>query len=75
LQTVYLDYNCFQRPFDNPLDTRIQIEALACLEIIRRADEGQVELVWSFMHADESWLCPFPERRAEMLRLSGVCRK
>jgi hypothetical protein len=75
VQTVYLDYNCFQRPFDNPLDTRIQIEALSCLEIIRRADEGRVVLVWSFMHDDESRLCPYPERRAEMLRLSGVCRK
>lgn len=75
MQLVYLDYNCFQRPFDNPLDTRIQIEALACLEIIRRADEGEIELVWSFMHDDESRLCPFPDRQTEMFRLAGVCRK
>jgi predicted nucleic acid-binding protein len=75
MQTVYLDYNCFQRPFDNPMDIRIQIEALACLEIIRRADQAEVELVWSFMHEDESRLCPFPDRRAEMFLLSRVCRK
>ncbi len=75
MQLVYLDYNCFQRPFDNPLDTRIRIEALACLEIIRRADEGEIELVWSFMHEDESRLCPFPDRQIEMFRLAGLCRK
>lgn len=75
MQLIYLDYNCFQRPFDNPLDTRIQIEALACMEIIRQADEGEIDLVWSFMHEDESRLCPFPERRAEMLCLAAVCRK
>lgn len=75
MATVYLDYNCFQRPFDDPLDARIQIEAIACLEIIRRADEGEIELVWSFMHEDESRLCPFPDRQTEMVRLAGVCRK
>ena len=75
MQTVYLDYNCFQRPFDNPLDIRIQIEALACMEIIHRAEEGQIDLVWSFMHDDESRQCPFPERRAEMQQLSTLCRK
>jgi predicted nucleic acid-binding protein len=75
VHTIYLDYNCFQRPFDNPLDTRIQIEGLACLEVIRRADEGEIVLVWSFMHDDESRLCPILERRAELLRLSGICRK
>jgi hypothetical protein len=71
VQTIYLDYNCFQRPFDNPLETRIQIEALACLEVIRLADEGEVELVWSFMHEDESRLCPYPDRRTEMLLRPG----
>lgn len=75
VQVVYLDYNCFQRPFDNPLDTRIQIEALACLEVIRWADESKIELVWSFMHEDESLLCPYPDRRTEMLLLAGVCRR
>ncbi len=75
MQIIYLDYNCFQRPFDDPLNTRIQTEALACVEIIRRTDEAEVELVWSFVHEDESQLCPFPERRGDMLLLARICRR
>jgi len=70
---LYLDYNCFQRPFDKPLDARIQLEALACLEVFRRADEGMVNLVWSFIHQDEATLCPFPERKVATLRLAEIC--
>lgn len=74
MQIVYLDYNCFQRPFDNPLDTRIQIEALVCVEILRRTEAGEIELVWSFMHDDEARVCPFPERKAETIRLAELCK-
>ena len=73
MDLLYLDYNCFQRPFDQPLDARIQLEALACLEVFRRADEGTVKLVWSFIHQDEATLCPFLERKAETLRLAAIC--
>jgi predicted nucleic acid-binding protein len=72
---IYLDYNCFQRPFDNLSDTRIRIEALACQEIFARAEAQTVELVWSFVHVDETVLCPFPDRQAEAFRLSSLCRK
>jgi predicted nucleic acid-binding protein len=75
MDRVYLDYNCFQRPFDDPSNTRIQIEALACIEIIRLADEREVELVWSFMHDDEARRCPFPDRRLATFRLAKVCAK
>lgn len=30
MEIVYLDYNGFQRGFDDPSQTRIQMEALAC---------------------------------------------
>jgi hypothetical protein len=30
---LYLDYNCFQRGFDDITQTRIKIEAIACQEI------------------------------------------
>ncbi len=30
MDLIYIDYNCFQRGFDDPLQTRIQMEALAC---------------------------------------------
>jgi hypothetical protein len=34
MHLLYLDYNCFQRGFDDPGQVRIQIEALACQEIM-----------------------------------------
>lgn len=71
---IYLDYNCFQRGFDDPRQIKIQIEALACQEIFVRAEEGQIQLVWSFMHEDETILCPFPERKYEVLRLAALCK-
>ena len=72
---LYLDYNCFQRPFDNPLNTRIQIEALACQEIFAMTEMESVALVWSFVHHDETLLCPFPDRLLEAFRLSALCVK
>jgi predicted nucleic acid-binding protein len=71
---IYLDYNGFQRGFDDPNQVRIQIEALACQDIFNRAERGEVEMVWSFMHQDESLLCPFPDRQLEAFRLATLCR-
>jgi len=73
MDLIYLDYNCFQRGFDDPRQIRIQMEALACQEIFVRAEEGKVRLVWSFMHEDETVLCPFPERKYEVFRLAALC--
>jgi predicted nucleic acid-binding protein len=73
MDLIYLDYNCFQRSFDDPGQVRIQIEALACREIFARAEKGEVQLVWSFMHEDETILCPFLERKHEAFRLSTLC--
>ncbi len=69
-----LDYNCFQRGFDDPLQIRIQLEALACQEIFTKAEMGDLLLFWSFMHEDETILCPFPERKYEALRLADLCK-
>ncbi|HLG30992.1 MAG TPA: hypothetical protein VI387_12350 [Candidatus Brocadiales bacterium] len=71
---IYLDYNCFQRGFDDPRQIKIQIEALACQEIFIKAEEGKIRLVWSFMHEDENILCPFPERKYEVSRLATLCK-
>ena len=71
---LYLDYNCFQRGFDDPRQVRIQMEALACQEIFTHAETGQVQLIWSFMHEDETRFCPFPERKYAVLRLAVLCQ-
>lgn len=71
---VYLDYNCFQRGFDDPVQVRIQMEALACQEVFARAARTEITLAWSFMHEDETILCPFPARRQEAFRLATLCK-
>ena len=74
LALIYLDYNCFQRGFDDPRQVQIQMEALACQAIFSMAEQGQLLLVWSFMHQDETLVCPFPTRQQEALRLAGLCK-
>lgn len=44
---IYLDYNCFQRGFDDLTQTRIKIEAIACQEIFTQAERDKVTLIWS----------------------------
>ncbi len=73
MDLIYLDYNCFQRGFDDPRQIKIQLEALACEEIFAKAERKEVRLVWSFMHEDENILCPFMERKLVAYRLSVLC--
>jgi predicted nucleic acid-binding protein len=75
MDIIYLDYNCFQRGFDDPSQIKIQMEALACQEVFNRAERREIRLVWSFMHQDETLLCPFPERKIEVLRLASLCQE
>jgi len=70
---IYLDYDCFQRGFDNPRQIKIQLEALACEEIFAKAERKEVKLVWSFMHEDENILCPFIDRRIEVSKIALLC--
>lgn len=74
MDLVYLDYNCFQRRFDDPRQIRIQMEALACQAIFNQVEKGQIQLIWSFMHEDETLLCPFPERQEFVMELSSICQ-
>ena len=72
--TIYLDYNCFQRGFDDLTQTRIKMEAIACQEIFTQAERNKITLIWSFMHQDETLLCPFSQRKYAVLAMANVCR-
>jgi hypothetical protein len=74
MELIYLDYNCFQRGFDDSRQLKIRLESLVCEEIFSKAENQEIELVWSFMHEDENTLCPFIERKLEILRLSALCK-
>ena len=69
-----LDYNCFQRGFDDLTQTRIKMEAIACQDIFTQAESNKVTLIWSFMHQDETLLCPFPQRKYAVLAMANICR-
>ena len=71
---IYLDYNCFQRGFDDLTQTRIKIEAIACQEIFTQVERNKVTLIWSFMHQDETLLCPFPQRKYAVLAIANICQ-
>ena len=70
---LYLDYNCFQRGYDDPSQIRIVLEAAACREIFLQALRRDVAIVWSFMHKDETTACKIVKRREEALNLAGLC--
>lgn len=50
------------------------MEALACQDIFIKAENEQVLLVWSFMHEDETNLCPFPRRKYAVLYMVRLCQ-
>lgn len=75
MDLIYLDYNCFQRGFDDPNQIKIQFEALAYEEIFKKTERKEISLVWSFMHDDENILCPFIERKLSVIQLSTLCNK
>jgi hypothetical protein len=60
---VYLDNCCFNRPYDDQSQTRIEIETKAKMFIQRQIIEGKIELVWSYILDFENGNNPFLEKR------------
>lgn len=60
---VYLDNCCFNRPYDQPLQTRIINEARAKMEIQLAIAKGKLELAASFMLVAENAKCPMQMAR------------
>jgi predicted Zn-ribbon and HTH transcriptional regulator len=60
---VYLDNCCFNRPYDDQSQTRIEIEAKAKMFIQKHIAEGNIELVWSYILDFENGNNPFLEKR------------
>jgi len=60
---VYLDNCCFNRPYDDQSQTRIEIETKAKLFIQRQIAEENIGLVWSYMMDFENGNNPYLEKR------------
>lgn len=72
---VYLDVNCFHRPFDDQKQERIRSETQAVLRIIRRVVDGSDELVWSSALTLEISAHPEPEIRDELNSWAMRCQR
>ena len=60
---IYLDNCCFNRPYDDQTQLRINLETQAKLHIQQRVLDKRFELVWSFILEYENSQNPFVEKR------------
>jgi predicted nucleic acid-binding protein len=63
---LYLDLNCFNRPFDDQSQDRIAHETAAVFAILQRIIDGVDRLVWSAILTFENAQHPLADRRIEI---------
>jgi PIN domain len=63
---LYLDLNCFNRPFDDQDQQRIALETAAVFSILQRLVDGLDQLAWSEVLDFENAQNPLPDRRTEI---------
>ena len=63
---LYLDLNCFNRPFDDQSQQRIALETAAVFFILQRIVDGVDQLAWSDVLDFENAQHPLPDRRTEI---------
>lgn len=63
---LYIDLNCFNRPFDDQRQQRIRRETEAVFRILSRIVEGKDALIWSWVMSFENAKHPKPDRRDEI---------
>ncbi|MCL2405696.1 MAG: PIN domain-containing protein [Defluviitaleaceae bacterium] len=64
---IYLDMCCFNRPYDDQTQQRIQFEAVAKLMVQSFIVDGQIDFVWSYVLDFENSKNPFAEKRNTIL--------
>lgn len=65
---LYLDLNCFNRPFDDQSQMRVAKETQAVFSILERIEDGVDQLVWSAVLTFENSQHPLQDRRDEIAR-------
>ena len=60
---IYLDNCCFNRPFDDQTQVKINLEAQAKIKIQKEIKDGIHALVWSYILDYEISKCPYIDRR------------
>lgn len=69
---IYIDLNCFNRPFDVQTQSRIANETEAVFEILQRVIEGRDDLVWSAVLDFENSQHPLTDRSKEIGKWENV---
>ncbi|MCL2360498.1 MAG: hypothetical protein FWC73_01635 [Defluviitaleaceae bacterium] len=64
---IYLDMCCFNRPYDDQTQQRIQFEAVAKLMVQSFIVDRQIDFVWSYVLDFENSKNPFAEKRNTIL--------
>ena len=68
---LYIDLNCFNRPFDDQRQERIRRETESVLSILRRIIDGNDSVVWSWALTFENEKHPMTDRRDEIALWEG----
>jgi predicted nucleic acid-binding protein len=71
---IYLDVNCFHRPFNDQTQDRIRRETEAVVGVLRRIVDGLDELIWSSAITLELSAHPEPAIRAELNSWAQHCQ-
>ena len=71
---LYVDANCFNRPFDDQSQDRIQRETEAVLAILQRVESGDDDLAWSPALTLELSAHPDAEIRGQLTAWAGHAR-
>lgn len=75
MQTLYLDMNIYNRPFDDQNEVRIRLETIAVFSILQKIKNGDFILLWSFMIEYENSLNPFDDVKLEIYMASSLANK
>lgn len=65
---IYLDLCCFNRPYDDQLQTRIRIETEAKLLLQQKVVDNECQLLWSSILDFECSQNPYEEHRIAILQ-------
>lgn len=69
---IYFDMNIYNRMFDDQEQLKIKLETTAIDIIFQRVQEGQFNLLWSFILEYENSRNPFIQRRSKVQVLSQL---
>jgi len=72
---IYLDTCCFNRPYDEKNQLKIELETLAKINIQKEILEEKYDLVWSYIINYENSENPFNDRKESISDWESVAEK